>query len=575
VQLTRLVRFGEVLANLVASRISSRKARKAERNLSLLTKLSWKRQLVPVLGFGLPLAAIAFTQYRWLGEIRKQSLLIESQSNRATAAAAIEVLKSEMNAARLNFLPGVVHADVVRGNLDALARQFDDAHRRYPYVDRFFVWAAPSSARQTLFYLFEERRFVHDPELLKRFPRFVWNRNPQSRRWAEYRASGDGPPLQIVVHRVVDLEDTGDEGVVGFTVDLERFSRETLPEFFRARMLPLLNGEGASGEPVAFLGERGECLLGFPECFAVGKLGAAIDLPASFGLPIERLPGVEGPPLWRFAVDEPKVGFHEGLRVSALGNLAVVGLGMLALAAGVGLIARSMTREAELSDLKSRFISGISHELKTPLSLIRLYSEMLELGRVKREDRLDFYRRLRQQSEALGDMLEEILDFSRLEAEQRSLHKETCSPREILEEAIDMLTAHGTVPREVTLSVDEELPSIEADRRGLVRAVYNLLDNALKYSPPEHPIRVRAERRNGSVALEVEDRGNGLEEDEIPRIFDRFYRGRAARSNSIQGTGLGLSIAETVVKAHEGRIEVETTAGEGCRFTILLPWPAS
>jgi signal transduction histidine kinase len=248
---------------------------------------------------------------------------------------------------------------------------------------------------------------------------------------------------------------------------------------------------------------------------------------------------------------------------------------MVALAVGVGLIARSMTREAELSDLKSRFISGISHELKTPLSLIRLYSEMLELGRVKREDRLDFYRRLRQQSEALGDMLEEMLDFSRLEAEQRSLRREKCSPREILEEAIDMLTAHGAVPREVTLSVDEELPSIEADRRGLVRAVYNLLDNAAKFSPPDHPIRVRAERRNGSVALEVEDRGNGLEEDEIPRIFDRFYRGRAARSNSIPGTGLGLSIAETVVKAHEGRIEVETAAGEGCRFTILLPCSAS
>jgi signal transduction histidine kinase len=543
--------------------------------VSLLRRLSWKRQLVPVLGFGLPLAAIAFIQYRWLGEIRKQSLLIESQSNRATAAAAIEVLKSEMNAARLNFLPGVAHADVVRMNLEALSRQFADAHRLYPYIDRFFVWAAPSPPGETLIYLLEQRRFVHAPELLKRFPSFVWNRNAESRRWAEYRAAGDDPPLSIVVHRVVDLEDTGDEGVVGFTVNLDRFSRETLPEFFRTRMLPVLEREGATSEPAAFLGERGECLLGLPECFPAQRLAAAIDLPVSFGLPSERLTGVAGPPLWRFVVDEPRGGLHRGLWWSALGNLAVVGLGMVALAVGVGLIARSMTREAELSDLKSRFISGISHELKTPLSLIRLYSEMLELGRVKREDRLDFYRRLRQQSEALGDMLEEMLDFSRLEAEQRSLRREKCSPREILEEAIDMLTAHGAVPREVTLSVDEELPSIEADRRGLVRAVYNLLDNAAKFSPPDHPIRVRAERRNGSVALEVEDRGNGLEEDEIPRIFDRFYRGRAARSNSIPGTGLGLSIAETVVKAHEGRIQVETAAGEGCRFTILLPCSAS
>lgn len=536
-----------------------------------LRNLSWKRQLVPALAFGVPLAAIAFTQYRWLGEIHDQSRLIESQSNRATAGAAIEVLQSEMNAARIDFLPGVVHADVVRMNLEALAREFDDAHRLYPYVDRFFIWAAPAPRAETLFYYAEEQRFARAPELLARFPKWVWTRNTDSRRWAEYRATGDGPPLQVVVHRIVDLEDTGDEGVVGFTVDLDRFAKERLPGFFRARMQPVLEREGPINEPVAFLGVNGECLLGIPECFQPEGLGASIEFPASFGLPIERLHGVEGPPLWRFVVEEPQGGLHQGIRVSALGNLAIVGAGILALAVGSGLIARSMTREAELSDLKSRFISGISHELKTPLSLIRLYSEMLELGRVKWEDQADFYRRLRQQSEALGDMLEEILDFSRLEAEQRSLQREECSPREILEEAIDLLPAHGAVPREVSLVVEEDLPNIDADRRGLVRAVYNLLDNAAKYSPPDHPIRVRAERRNGSVAFEVQDRGSGVDEDEISRIFERFYRGRAARSTSIKGTGLGLSIAETVVKAHDGRIEVETAPGEGSRFTILLP----
>jgi signal transduction histidine kinase len=536
-----------------------------------LRSLSWKRQLVPALAFGVPLAAIAYTQYRWLEEIHDQSRLIESQSNRAAAGTALELLRSEMNAARIDFLPAVAHADVVRLNLEALARQFDDAHRLYPYIDRFFVWAAPAPAEETLVYFAEEQRFRRDLELLARFPKWVWTRNADSRRWAEYRATGDGPPIQIVVHRVVDLEDTGDEGVVGFTVNLDRFSKEMLLGFFRARMQPMLERDGPMNEPVAFLGEKDECLLGIPACFYPEGLGASIEFPASFGLPIERLPGVEGPPRWRFVVEQPQGGLHQGLRLSALGNLATVAAGILVLAVGAGLIARSMTREAELSDLKSRFISGISHELKTPLSLIRLYSEMLELGRVKREDQLDFYRRLRQQSEALGDMLEQILDFSRLEAEQRSLQREECSPREILEEAIDMLTAQGAVAREVSLEVAEEVPNIEADRRGLVRAVYNLLDNAAKYSPPEQPIRVRAERRNGSVAFEVQDRGSGIDEDETSRIFERFYRGRAARSTSIKGTGLGLSIAETVVKAHEGRIEVSAAPDGGTRFTILLP----
>ncbi len=420
-------------------------------------------------------------------------------------------------------------------------------------------------------YFPEERRFGPAPELLERFPRSVWVPRAESNPWAEYRAAGKGPPVQIVVHRVVDLEDTGRGGVVGITVDLDRFARETLPGFFRDRIQPLLQHEDSRDEPVAFVGENGECLLSVPECFEPEGLGASIDLPASFGMPTDRTPGVEPPPLWRFVVAEPQGGLHQGLQRSALTNLAIVAAGILVLALGAGLIARSFTREAELSDLKSRFISGISHELKTPLSLLRLYSEMLEVGRVKESDRKEFYRRLRQQSEALGDMLEEVLDFSRLEAEQRRPHRQSCSPGDIAQEAIDMLTAHGASPREVTLEIGPDLPRVEADRRGLVRAVYNLLDNAAKYGAADHPIAVRAERRNGSVALEVRDRGEGIEEDEISRIFERFYRGRAARAASVKGTGLGLSLAETVVKAHEGRIVVETAPGVGSTFTILLP----
>jgi two-component system phosphate regulon sensor histidine kinase PhoR len=200
---------------------------------------------------------------------------------------------------------------------------------------------------------------------------------------------------------------------------------------------------------------------------------------------------------------------------------------------------------------------------------------MLELGRVKKADRLEFYRRLRQQSETLGEMLEQILDFSRLEAEQQSLPRQSCEPREILQEAIDMLTAHGASPREVTLSVAPDLPRLQANRGGLVRAVYNLLDNAAKYGAPDRPIVVRAERRNGSVALEVRDAGEGLDEEEVSRVFERFYRGRAARATSVKGTGLGLSIAETVVKAHEGCIVVESVPGAGSTFTILLPVSSS
>jgi len=258
------------------------------------------------------------------------------------------------------------------------------------------------------------------------------------------------------------------------------------------------------------------------------------------------------------------------MKQGALANLAIVGAGIMVLAWGTMLIARSSSREAKLSDLKSRFISGVSHELKTPASMMRLYSEMLELGRVPEEtERKLFYGKLRQQAEAMCAMLDEILDFSRLEAEQQPLSKEACSPREILEEAVEMLAASGLARGKVSLSTERRLPVLQCNRRSLVRAVYNLMDNAFKYSDSDQPIEVRASRRDGMVAVEVADRGRGISSEELPQIFERFYRGTS--SKAVKGTGLGLSIVDTVVKAHQGKIEVESKPGRGSRFTILLP----
>ncbi len=267
---------------------------------------------MPALAFAVPLAAIAFTQYRWLGEVQSQSRMIESQNNRAAAASAIGMLQSEMNAARLDFLPGVDHADVVRRNLGKLAPELDEAHRLYPYIGRFFLWVGPAPLEETLFYFPEERRFGPASELLARFPKQVFRRRTESHPYGEYRAEGPGPALQIVVHRVVDLADADREAVLGMTVDLDRFAREMLPSFFRDRIQPMLRREDSHDEPVAFVGENGQCLLGVPECFEPEGLGASIEFHASFGMPTERIPGDEAPPLWRFVVAEPQGGCTRG-----------------------------------------------------------------------------------------------------------------------------------------------------------------------------------------------------------------------------------------------------------------------
>lgn len=541
---------------------------------SRLRHLLRRRYLLPILAFGGPLVAISFVQYRWLEELRTRSKTIELQQNHEAAVSAVLLLEDKMSGPRLNTLPAVVHADVLDLRLDILARQFDDGLQRFPYVERFFAWVPPTPPRESIFYFPEEGGFRRAPELVDRMPTEVWQIYGGTERWAEFASLPGDPPYQIVVHRLLDDNDLTLEGIVAFVVNLETFGRSYLPSFYTETMVPMLREVvGNESTPVAFYDENGKCL------FSSG--GNAVDFPpdssvefeVSFATPAEGA-GTRQAPRWYLSVGQADSGGVEELqRRGAFANLAIVGAGILVLTLGTVLIARTSSREAQLSDLKSRFISGISHELKTPLSLIRLYSEMLELDRVPDEvERKRFYRHLRHQAEALGDMLEQILDFSRLKAEQQVLRKESCPAKDIIEDAVEMLMA-SSPDRRVSLLVEGDLPELTCDRHGLVRVFYNLLENAAKYSAPDRPINVHAASRDGALTVDITDQGTGISAQELPHIFERFYRGES--SQGVKGTGLGLSIADMVVKAHRGRIEVESKAGEGSRFTVILPTSSS
>ncbi len=529
-----------------------------------------KRYLLPILAFGGPLVAIALVQYRWLEELRTRSTMIESHRNRQSALAAVSMLEDAMSGARLDTLPAVVHADVLELKLDALAREFDEGLERYPYVERFFVWIPPAPPGGSLFYFPEERRFCQAPEMVAFMPLQVWGIDADTLRWSEFPSLPGHPPYQIVIHRLLNDDDSSLEGIVGFVVDLSTFAGDYLPSFHAGSILPLLlTTLGKEETPVAIFDEKGEPVFSAGGSGAAPRSDSSVEFHLSFASPVEGPPGISHMPHWRLSVGEANADGVQNLLVQgALGNLAIVAAGILVLAWGTVLIARTSARESQLSDLKSRFISGISHELKTPLSLIRLYSEMLELGRVPDAmERKVFYRTLRQQAEALGDTVEQILDFSRLEAEQPQ-PKKPCSPKEILEEAMEML-AISRPERTVMLSLESDLPELECDRHGLVRVIYNLLDNAAKYSLPDQPIEMNATHHDGLLGVVITDHGTGISAEELPHVFDRFYRARSARD--IKGTGLGLAIADAVVKAHQGRIEVESRPGEGSRFSVILP----
>ena len=528
-------------------------------------------QVLAVLAFGAPLMAITLVQYRWLQELSSRSQMAESQQNRVAVLSAAALLEDRVAGARLETLPPIVHEDVLQMKLDSLAPQFDEALARFPYVDCFFVWASPTPLEKTLFYLPKEKTFRPMQSVADRLPAELWQVGADNPRWAEFSIPGE-PALQVVVHRMMDGDDPSRVGLVGFFVDLGRFARDYLPVFHAQNVLPLLGQTGREDVAFAVFDEQGRSVFANKPDLDSRLADSSTEIQLAFALPSEGVSGETTAPVWRLAVGEKRDGIQEMLQQGALSNLAIVGAGILVLGLGTMLIARSSTREAKLSDLKSRFISGISHELKTPLSMLRLYAEMLELGRVPNEmERKLFYQKLRQQAETMGDMLDEILDFSRLEAEQQPLRKEPCSPEEILEEAVELLEASGSDRSNVTFSSVGALPQLLCNRPSLVRAVYNLLDNAFKYSDSEQPVEVRASRRNGMVEVAVVDHGRGISSEDLPHIFERFYRGET--SKAVKGTGLGLSIVDTVVRAHQGKVEVESKPGRGSRFAILLPVP--
>ncbi|HEY1801503.1 MAG TPA: HAMP domain-containing sensor histidine kinase [Terriglobales bacterium] len=234
---------------------------------------------------------------------------------------------------------------------------------------------------------------------------------------------------------------------------------------------------------------------------------------------------------------------------------------------------RSISREMALARLKSDFVSNVSHELRTPLALIRLYSETLEMGRLKDVSKQqEYYEIIRKESERLSALINNILDFSRIEAGRKEYDFRETDVRELVRTTLDayryQIEQSGFTFEE---TIDESVPTMSVDREAISRSLLNLVNNALKYSPDNKYIGVNLLRRNGSVELQVVDHGMGIPREEHGKIFEKFYRVGDPMVHNTRGSGLGLSLVRHIVHAHGGTITVESTPGEGSKFTITLP----
>ncbi|MGH2572811.1 MAG: sensor histidine kinase [Actinomycetota bacterium] len=240
----------------------------------------------------------------------------------------------------------------------------------------------------------------------------------------------------------------------------------------------------------------------------------------------------------------------------------------------VGQLAGTFNRMAGemegLERLRRDLVANVSHELKTPLSALQAHLENLLDG--VEEPNPALLGVMLQQSERLSRLVDELLELSRLESGDRPLELEPIRLAPIVERVVkEIEVARPDRDVEIRNEVPSDLPAVEADRERIHQVLFNLLDNAHRFTPPGGVVTVRAVRENGSCEVSVEDTGPGIPAEHLPLVFERFYRVDPSRSRDDGGTGIGLAIARSVVEAHGGRIWAESALGAGSTFRFVLP----
>jgi signal transduction histidine kinase len=239
------------------------------------------------------------------------------------------------------------------------------------------------------------------------------------------------------------------------------------------------------------------------------------------------------------------------------------------------LLWRDVDREMRIAALRSQFVSSVSHELKTPLTAIRMFAETLQLNRVDARTHTEYLDTIVNETERLTRLLNNVLDFSKIEEGRTAYRREATSLATVVSIAARAmaypLEQHGF---ELRVEIDDSLPPLAVDADALEQAILNLLTNAMKYSGNGRAIELKLKREGSHAVISVRDQGIGIPIADQDRIFEKFYRISTPENQRIPGTGLGLTLVDHIVKAHDGSVRVDSAPGRGSIFSILLPLAA-
>jgi len=340
----------------------------------------------------------------------------------------------------------------------------------------------------------------------------------------------------------------------GFSWNLSTLNKEILPKILK-------DITKDSGLHLQIIDERGQNIL-------TGK--EELPLKDSLILSYRQFPLP-----WKLVVSQPALNDLEqtALRENFFYGVLLTFIVVLMLL-GAFLIARDISRESETTRLKTEFVHNISHELKTPLTLIRLYGETLQRKQdLKKEEKQEAYEIITKESERLSHMINNVLDFSRIEMGRKEFNFKKGNLGKIIRDTLESYRYHlekkGFSIKE---NIATDLPEMNFDREAVASILVNFLSNAMKFSPKDKEVTIRLFKKNENAVLQIADKGIGISPREISRIFKRFYRSKHEIVSESRGSGLGLTLVKHITEAHGGRIEVESEPGKGSIFSVILPF---
>ncbi len=378
-----------------------------------------------------------------------------------------------------------------------------------------------------------------------------------------FSGQADGRPFLLGYRSLPDGSGFHVAGLFGIQVNLTRL---------RKRIFPVILSRLQSSDAVvlAILDNDGNYVIGTKRLYTAPVATYALDSPFRF---------------WQVGVFLAKDRLSSPLTdFSALLWLWLILFLLFSIFFGAYIFIRNARHQAHLSELKSTFVSRVSHELRTPVTSIKMLAEHLDmqLRQTASPREQDLRTRIEQylsvicrESDRLGRLIENILNFSKIERGVKQYAFEYEMPAVVLQKAIASFRPHAEAQGFIIKTkIDDALPELLLDADGITEAMLNLLGNAVKYSEKEKIIEVRAFRERDHVCVEVEDRGIGISMDQISSIFDEFYRiDQKLNSRQQGGVGLGLTLVKHIVQAHRGTIEVRSAEGKGSIFIMTLPIP--